>query len=86
MYCIVYKYLYSASRGIGQTEDLTKRERDKERGSERIDEQRRGGRRLKSDGPINAKNLVRKKKVLVMGRAERGSRDRENIVNTVMCL
>jgi len=50
-YCVVYRYLYSASHGVSQTEALSvhfssrkkvrlKRERDDERGAERISERK----------------------------------------------
>ena len=37
---------------------LKVRKRDKERGAERINEQKRGGRQFQSDGPIEARGLV----------------------------
>jgi len=78
-YCIVYRYLYSASHSISQTEVLSvhfisrkkvrlkARERDKERGAERTDE-RRGGRQFQSDIPIDGKDLVRATVVLTRRR------------------
>jgi len=80
LYCIAYRYLYSASYGISQTkalsvhfssskkERLNSRERDKERGVERIDERRGGGRRSQSDMPIDGKDMVRTIVVLTRGR------------------
>ena len=66
-YCIVYRYLYSASHGISQTEALSvhfscrKKVRLKARErqgteAERIDERRGGGRRFQSGGPTDAKD------------------------------
>jgi len=55
-YCIVYRYLYSASHGVSQTESLLVhfssrkkvslkgRERDEERGADRINERKGEGR------------------------------------------
>jgi len=68
MYCIVYRYLYSAFHSISQIEALSvhfssrknvrlRRERDKEKRAERIKEWR-GGRRYQNDRPIDAKDLA----------------------------
>src|SRR6218665_3703293 len=66
-YCIVYRYLYSASHGISQTEALSvhfscrKKVRLKARerqgtGAERIDERRGGGRRFHTHPPTQTTN------------------------------
>src|SRR6218665_835785 len=51
---------------LGKTQDL-RRERDKEREVERIDEQRRGGKQFQSCRPINGKDLVFAVVVLTQG-------------------
>jgi len=86
----VYRYLYSASHSISQTEHfssrrkvrLKTRERDEERGRERIEERRGGERRFQRVGLIDAKNLVwaivviTQEEIMAITRSETGGRKR----------